>query len=137
MLIPGRRSQGLILTCLIGVAGALAGASVTRLIRADGANHPVGWLSARCWLAGKLIMQYCRRDLLTRSVPSPPEGNSPRCAALLQGGSAPDALRLGLKSVGQAVRADGAKEGEPVAVVITRAARRARQAHARAGVTGW
>jgi uncharacterized membrane protein YeaQ/YmgE (transglycosylase-associated protein family) len=25
MLIPGRRSQGLILTCLIGVAGALAG----------------------------------------------------------------------------------------------------------------
>ena len=25
MLVPGRRSQGLILTCLIGVAGALAG----------------------------------------------------------------------------------------------------------------
>ena len=25
MLIPGRRSQGLIVTCLIGVAGALAG----------------------------------------------------------------------------------------------------------------
>ena len=25
MLIPGRRSQGLILTCLIGVAGALGG----------------------------------------------------------------------------------------------------------------
>jgi uncharacterized membrane protein YeaQ/YmgE (transglycosylase-associated protein family) len=25
MLIPGRRSQGLFLTCLIGVAGALAG----------------------------------------------------------------------------------------------------------------
>jgi uncharacterized membrane protein YeaQ/YmgE (transglycosylase-associated protein family) len=25
MLVPGRRSQGLIITCLIGVAGALAG----------------------------------------------------------------------------------------------------------------
>ena len=25
MLVPGRRSQGLIVTCLIGVAGALAG----------------------------------------------------------------------------------------------------------------
>jgi uncharacterized membrane protein YeaQ/YmgE (transglycosylase-associated protein family) len=25
MVIPGRRSQGLILTCLIGIAGALAG----------------------------------------------------------------------------------------------------------------
>jgi len=25
MLIPGRRSQGLVLTCVIGIAGALAG----------------------------------------------------------------------------------------------------------------
>ena len=25
MLIPGKRSQGLVLTCLIGIAGALAG----------------------------------------------------------------------------------------------------------------
>jgi uncharacterized membrane protein YeaQ/YmgE (transglycosylase-associated protein family) len=25
MLIPGRRSQGLILTCVIGIVGALAG----------------------------------------------------------------------------------------------------------------
>ena len=30
MLIPGRRSQGLVLTCLIGVAGALAGRSRRR-----------------------------------------------------------------------------------------------------------
>jgi hypothetical protein len=81
---------------------------VTRLIRADGENRPVGWLSARCWLAGKLIMQYYRRDLLTRRVPGPAEGSSPCCAALLRGGSAPDALRHGLKRVGQAVRADGA-----------------------------
>jgi uncharacterized membrane protein YeaQ/YmgE (transglycosylase-associated protein family) len=32
MLVPGRRSQGLILTCLIGVAGALGGGwAATRL----------------------------------------------------------------------------------------------------------
>jgi uncharacterized membrane protein YeaQ/YmgE (transglycosylase-associated protein family) len=30
MLIPGRRSQGLVLTCLIGVAGALAAAGWPR-----------------------------------------------------------------------------------------------------------
>jgi uncharacterized membrane protein YeaQ/YmgE (transglycosylase-associated protein family) len=33
MLIPGRRSQGLIVTCLIGVAGALGG----------------GWVATRVW----------------------------------------------------------------------------------------
>jgi uncharacterized membrane protein YeaQ/YmgE (transglycosylase-associated protein family) len=39
MLIPGRRSQGLILTCLIGVAGALAGGWVaTRLFHL---HHPL------------------------------------------------------------------------------------------------
>jgi pimeloyl-ACP methyl ester carboxylesterase len=48
------------------------------------------------------------RDLLTRRVPGPAEGRSPCSAALLQGGSAPDALRHGLKGVGQAVRADDA-----------------------------
>ena len=69
-------------------------------------------LSARCWLAGKLIMQYYRRDLLTRRVPGPAEGSSPCCAALLRGGSAPNALRHDLKRVGQAVRADGAKAAD-------------------------
>ena len=63
-------------------------------------------ISARCWLAGQLIMQYCRRDLLARDVPGPAEGSSPCRAALLRGGCAPDALRHGLKSIGQAVRAD-------------------------------
>ena len=53
-------------------------------------------------------MQYYRQDLLARDVPGPAEGSSPCCAALLRGGSAPDALRHDLKSVGQAVRADDA-----------------------------
>lgn len=57
-------------------------------------------------------MQYYRRDLLTRRVPGPAEGSSPCCAALLQGGSTPDALRHGFKSVGQAVRADDAKAAD-------------------------
>jgi hypothetical protein len=39
-------------------------------------------------------------------VPGPAQGSSPCRAALLRGGSAPDALRHRLKSVGQAVRAD-------------------------------
>jgi hypothetical protein len=38
----------------------------------------------------------------------PAAGRSPCCAALFLGGSAPDALRHGLKGVGQAVCADGA-----------------------------
>ena len=41
-----------------------------------------------------------------RCVPGPAEGSSPCRAALLRGGSAPDALRHDLKSIGQAVRAD-------------------------------
>jgi uncharacterized membrane protein YeaQ/YmgE (transglycosylase-associated protein family) len=46
MLIPGRRSQGLILTCVLGVAGALLGgrlgAPVTRLTQFTGAGHRTG-----------------------------------------------------------------------------------------------
>ena len=49
MLIPGRRSQGLILTCLIGVAGALAGGWVaTRLFHL---HHPLkGFFNLSTWL---------------------------------------------------------------------------------------
>jgi hypothetical protein len=60
----------------------------------------------------KLIMRYYRRHLLTGGVLGPAEGSSPCCAALLQGGPAPDAVRHGLESVGQAVRADDAKAAD-------------------------
>ncbi len=48
MIIPGRRSQGLILTCVIGIVGALAGGWVaTRLFHAHTLN---GFFNASTWL---------------------------------------------------------------------------------------
>jgi uncharacterized membrane protein YeaQ/YmgE (transglycosylase-associated protein family) len=57
MLIPGRRSQGLIITCLIGVAGALGGGWVaTRLFHVHTLN---GFFNASTWLtaiAGSAVL---------------------------------------------------------------------------------
>jgi uncharacterized membrane protein YeaQ/YmgE (transglycosylase-associated protein family) len=48
MLIPGRRSQGLILTCLIGVAGALGGGWVaTKLFHVHSLQ---GFFNLSTWL---------------------------------------------------------------------------------------
>ncbi|HEX9039579.1 MAG TPA: GlsB/YeaQ/YmgE family stress response membrane protein [Trebonia sp.] len=48
ILIPGRRSQGLILTCLIGVAGALGGGwAATRLFHVHTLN---GFFNLSTWL---------------------------------------------------------------------------------------
>jgi uncharacterized membrane protein YeaQ/YmgE (transglycosylase-associated protein family) len=48
MLIPGRRSQGLILTCVIGIVGALAGGWVaTRLFHVHTLN---GFFNLSTWL---------------------------------------------------------------------------------------
>ena len=48
MLIPGRRSQGLILTCLIGVAGALGGGwAATKLFHVHTLN---GFFNLSTWL---------------------------------------------------------------------------------------
>jgi len=48
VLIPGRRSQGLILTCLIGVAGALGGGwAATRLFHVHTLN---GFFNLSTWL---------------------------------------------------------------------------------------
>src|ERR1700743_859884 len=48
LLIPGRRSQGLIVTCLIGVAGALAGGWLaTRLFHVHTLN---GFFNLSTWL---------------------------------------------------------------------------------------
>jgi uncharacterized membrane protein YeaQ/YmgE (transglycosylase-associated protein family) len=66
MLIPGRRSQGLILTCLIGVAGALGGGwAATRLFHIHSLH---GFFNASTWLtaiagAAVLLLAY---HLLTR-----------------------------------------------------------------------
>jgi uncharacterized membrane protein YeaQ/YmgE (transglycosylase-associated protein family) len=48
MLIPGKRSQGLVLTCVIGVAGALAGGwAATRLFHVHTLN---GFFNLSTWL---------------------------------------------------------------------------------------
>jgi uncharacterized membrane protein YeaQ/YmgE (transglycosylase-associated protein family) len=48
MLIPGRRSQGLILTCVIGIVGALAGGWVaTRLFHVHTLH---GFFNLSTWL---------------------------------------------------------------------------------------
>ena len=61
MLIPGRRSQGLILTCVIGIVGALAGGWVaTRLFH----THTLhGFFNLSTWLtaiagAAVLLLAY-------------------------------------------------------------------------------
>ena len=48
MLIPGKRSQGLILTCLIGVAGALGGGWVSTTLFHVHTLH--GFFNLSTWL---------------------------------------------------------------------------------------
>jgi uncharacterized membrane protein YeaQ/YmgE (transglycosylase-associated protein family) len=62
MLIPGRISQGLILTCLIGIVGALAGGWAATMI--FHLHHPLqGFFNASTWLtavagAAVLLLAY-------------------------------------------------------------------------------
>jgi uncharacterized membrane protein YeaQ/YmgE (transglycosylase-associated protein family) len=68
MLIPGKRSQGLIVTCLIGIAGALLGGwAATRLFHLH--HHALqGFFNASTWItaiagAAVLLLAY---HLVTR-----------------------------------------------------------------------
>jgi uncharacterized membrane protein YeaQ/YmgE (transglycosylase-associated protein family) len=61
MLIPGRRSQGLIITCLIGIAGALLGGWVATKVWHIQTLH--GFFNASTWLtaiagAAVLLLAY-------------------------------------------------------------------------------
>jgi uncharacterized membrane protein YeaQ/YmgE (transglycosylase-associated protein family) len=62
MLIPGKRSQGLIITCLIGIAGALLGGwAATRLFHLHHALQ--GFFNASTWItaiagAAVLLLAY-------------------------------------------------------------------------------
>ena len=73
LLIPGKRSQGLILTCLIGVAGALAGGWVaSRLFHIHSLQ---GFFNLSTWLtaiAGAAVL------LLAYHLVSGRSGHSPR-----------------------------------------------------------
>ncbi len=58
MLIPGRRSQGLILTCVIGIVGALAGGWVATQLFHVHTLH--GFFNLSTWLtaiAGAAVLQ--------------------------------------------------------------------------------
>ena len=76
MLIPGRRSQGLILTCLIGVAGALGGGwAATRLFHIHTLH---GFFNLSTWLtaiagAAVLLLAY---HLVTRQSGGSRSGRS-------------------------------------------------------------
>ena len=66
MLIPGRRSQGLILTCVIGIVGALAGGWVATRVFHVHTLH--GFFNLSTWLtaiagAAVLLLAY---NLVTR-----------------------------------------------------------------------
>ena len=73
MLIPGMRSQGLILTCVIGIAGALGGGwAATRLFHVHTLN---GFFNLSTWLtaiAGAAVL------LLAYHLISGRSGHSPR-----------------------------------------------------------
>ena len=67
MLIPGKRSQGLILTCLIGIAGALGGGWVATRVFHVHTLH--GFFNLSTWLtaiAGSAVLLLVFH-LLTRS----------------------------------------------------------------------
>ncbi len=68
MLIPGKRSQGLILTCLIGIGGALGGGwAATRLFHVHGLH---GFFNLSTWLtaiAGSAVLLLAFHLLTGRS----------------------------------------------------------------------
>ena len=68
MLVPGRRSQGLVMTCVIGVAGALLGGWVaTALFHIHSLN---GFFNLSTWLtaiAGAAVLLFVFRLVTGRS----------------------------------------------------------------------
>ncbi len=68
MLIPGKRSQGLILTCVIGIAGALGGGwAATRLFHVhtlQGFFNLSTWLTA---IAGAAVLLLASRLITGRA----------------------------------------------------------------------
>ena len=68
MLIPGKRSQGLILTCLIGIAGALAGGwAATELFHVHTLH---GFFNVSTWLtaiAGAAVLLLVYHLITSRS----------------------------------------------------------------------
>jgi uncharacterized membrane protein YeaQ/YmgE (transglycosylase-associated protein family) len=71
MLIPGRRSQGLILTCVIGIVGALAGGWVATRVFHTHTLH--GFFNLSTWLtaiAGAAVLLLIFHLISARSTGS-------------------------------------------------------------------
>ena len=84
VLIPGRRSQGLILTCVIGIVGALLGGWVaTKLFHVhslQGFFNLSTWITAIVGAAVLLLIFHVVTDLSGRSSRSSRSGRSRRYA---------------------------------------------------------
>jgi uncharacterized membrane protein YeaQ/YmgE (transglycosylase-associated protein family) len=75
MLIPGRRSQGLILTCVIGIVGALAGGWVATRVFHTHTLH--GFFNLSTWLtaiAGAAVLLLIFHLISARSAGSSRSG---------------------------------------------------------------
>ena len=71
MLIPGRRSQGLVLTCVIGIVGALAGGWVATRVFHTHTLH--GFFNLSTWLtaiAGAAVLLLIFHLISARSTGS-------------------------------------------------------------------
>jgi uncharacterized membrane protein YeaQ/YmgE (transglycosylase-associated protein family) len=82
MLIPGRRQQGLIITCLIGVAGALLGGwlatKIFHIHSLQGFFHLSTWLTAIAGAAILLLAYHLITSQTGRSGGSRRSGRSRR-----------------------------------------------------------
>jgi uncharacterized membrane protein YeaQ/YmgE (transglycosylase-associated protein family) len=80
MLIPGRRQQGLLLTCLIGIAGALLGGWIATQI--FHLHHPLqGFFNASTWLiaiAGAVVLLFAYHLITSQTSRSGRSGRSGR-----------------------------------------------------------
>ena len=78
MLIPGRRSQGLILTCVIGIAGALLGGwlatKLFHVVTLHGFFNLSTWLTA---IAGAAVLLLAYHLVTSRSAWRAPQPQRP------------------------------------------------------------
>ena len=70
MLIPGRRQQGLILTCLIGIAGALLGGWAATQIFHLHHRALQGFFNASTWLTDRKSTRLNSSHCVTSRMPS-------------------------------------------------------------------
>jgi uncharacterized membrane protein YeaQ/YmgE (transglycosylase-associated protein family) len=68
LLMPGRDPGGIIITMLLGIAGAVLGGFAGRAMGLYGENEPAGFLMS---LVGAVVLLFLYRMFARRSVPRP------------------------------------------------------------------